>query len=96
MDERFKANTETMRNAVTSNEVVKICSSLTRVIGSHIKSAKAVADMEHVKYLESRLTRLEEIKVECPAKFEEEKNNEYQNYRFSNRNEKTTGVSRRW
>ena len=58
------ANTETMRNAVTSNEVVKICSSLTRVIGSHIKSAKAVADMEHVKYL-SRLTRLEEIKVEC-------------------------------
>ncbi|WP_430969466.1 hypothetical protein [Serratia nevei] len=73
LDERFKANTETMRNAVTSNEVVKICSSLTRVIGSHIKSAKAVADMEHVKYLESRLTRLEEIKVECLAKFEEEK-----------------------
>jgi len=29
--------------------------------------------MEHVKYLESRLTRLEEIKVECLAKFEEEK-----------------------
>ncbi len=73
LDERFKANTETMRNAVTSNEVVKICSSLTRVIGSHIKSAKAIADMEHVKYLESRLTRLEEIKVECLAKFEEEK-----------------------
>jgi hypothetical protein len=73
LDERFKANTETMRNAVTSNEVVKICSSLTRVIGSHIKSAKAVADTEHVKYLESRLTRLEEIKVECLAKFEEEK-----------------------
>ncbi|TXE64538.1 hypothetical protein [Serratia nematodiphila] len=73
LDERFKANTETMRNAVTSNEVVKICSSLTRVIGSHIKSAKAVADMEHVKYLESRLTRLEEIKVECLARFEEEK-----------------------
>ncbi|MEL5662867.1 hypothetical protein PTT73_15140 [Serratia ureilytica] len=73
LDERFKANTKTMREAVTSNEVTKICSSLTRVIGSHIKSAKAVADTEHVKYLESRLTRLEEIKVECLAKFEEEK-----------------------
>jgi hypothetical protein len=73
LDERFKANTETMRSAVTRNEVTKISSSLTRVIGSHIKSAKAVGDTGHVKYLESRLTRLEEIKVECLAKFEEEK-----------------------
>lgn len=73
LDERFKANTETMRSAVTSNEVTKISSSLTRVIGSHIKSAKAVGDTGHVKYLESRLTRLEEIKAECLAKFEEEK-----------------------
>ncbi|CAI2057540.1 hypothetical protein [Serratia entomophila] len=73
LDERFKANTETMRSAVTRNEVTKISSSLTRVIGSHIKSAKAVGDTGHVKYLESRLTRLEEIKVQCLAKFEEEK-----------------------
>lgn len=73
LDERFKANTETMRSAVTSNEVTKISSSLTRVIGTHIKSAKAVGDTGHVKYLESRLTRLEEIKAECLAKFEEEK-----------------------
>lgn len=73
LDERFKANTETMRSAVTSNEVTKISSSLTRVIGSHIKSAKAVGDTDHVKYLESRLKRLEEIKAECLAKFEEEK-----------------------
>ncbi|CAI2058498.1 Uncharacterised protein [Serratia quinivorans] len=73
LDERFKANTETMRSAVTRNEVIKISSSLTRVIGSHIKSAKAVSDTGHVKYLESRLTRLEEIKVQCLAKFEEEK-----------------------
>lgn len=73
MDERFAKNTETMRSAISANEIAKIASSLTRTIGSEIKVAKRANDTDHVKYLESRLRRLEEIKNECLAKFEEEK-----------------------
>ncbi|THD51855.1 hypothetical protein ERD95_08205 [Enterobacteriaceae bacterium ML5] len=73
LDEKFTANTETMRTAVTANEVTKIASSLTRTVGVHIKSAKGINDTEYVRYLESRLKRLEEIKAECLAKFEEVK-----------------------
>lgn len=73
LDERFATNTDTMRSAVTKNEVTQIASSLTRTIGAHIKSAKAVGDTQHAKYLESRLNRLEEIRKECLAKFDEEK-----------------------
>lgn len=69
LDDKFTANTETMRTAVTANEVTKIASSLTRTIGVHIKSAKGINDTEYVRYLESRLKRLEEIKTECLNKF---------------------------
>lgn len=69
LDEKFTANTETMRTAVTANEVTKIASSLTRTVGVHIKSAKGINDTEYVRYLESRLKRLEEIKTECLNKF---------------------------
>lgn len=72
LDDKFTANTETMRAAVTANEVTKIASSLTRTVGVHIKSAKGINDTEYVRYLESRLRRLEEIKTECLAKFAEE------------------------
>lgn len=73
LDERFAKNTETMRAAVSAGEVSKIASSLTRTIGSEIKTAKRANDTDHVKYLESRLNRLEEIKADCLKKFEGEK-----------------------
>lgn len=69
LDERFKANTETLRKAVTANEVDKISSSLNRELGVHLKSAQATGDKEHEKYLSGRLARLIEIRKECLDKF---------------------------
>lgn len=71
LDERFKGNVETMRNAVSANEVSKIASSLTRTIGVHLKSARDTADKDYAKYLEGRLTRLEAVKLECLKNLEE-------------------------
>ncbi|EPK3183998.1 exodeoxyribonuclease VIII [Enterobacter kobei] len=71
LDERFKQNVETMRNAVSQNEVSKIASSLTRAVSIHLKAAKDINDNEYVKYLEGRLRRLEDIKGECLSKLEE-------------------------
>lgn len=71
LDERFKGNVETMRKAVTQNEVSKIASSLTRTIAVHLKAAKETADNEYAKYLEGRLRRLEEVKAECLKNLEE-------------------------
>lgn len=73
LDDKFKANTETMRSAVTANEVNGICSKLTRELGIHLKAAKETADSEHEKYLSGRLQRLTDIKNECLSKFEGEK-----------------------
>ncbi|EPZ8123728.1 hypothetical protein ACXV6R_001539 [Yersinia enterocolitica] len=73
LDDKFKANTETMRSAVTANEVNGICSKLTRELGIHLKAAKETADSEHEKYLSGRLQRLTDIKKECLSKFEGEK-----------------------
>lgn len=70
LDERFKQNVETMRNAVSQNEVSKIASSLTRAVSIHLKAAKDINDQEYVKYLEGRLRRLEDIKGECLSKLE--------------------------
>lgn len=71
LDERFKINIESMRSAPTPNEVSDIASSLTRVMGIHLKSARAKADKEYEKYLDGRLRRLEEIKTECLTKLQE-------------------------
>ncbi|MGC0795414.1 exodeoxyribonuclease VIII [Pantoea agglomerans] len=71
LDEKFKANTESMRTAVTPNEVSGIASSLTRVMGIHLKAAREKADTEYAKYLEGRLRRLEEVKAECLTKLQE-------------------------
>lgn len=71
LDERFKQNVETMRNAVSQNEVSKIASSLTRAVSIHLKAAKEINDQDYVKYLEGRLRRLEDIKGECLTKLEE-------------------------
>lgn len=68
LDEKFKLNTESMRSAVTPNEVSDIASSLTRVMAVHLKAAREKADHDYAKYLEGRLHRLEEIKVECLQK----------------------------
>ncbi|MDN0124413.1 hypothetical protein QVN60_14710 [Yersinia aleksiciae] len=73
LDDKFKANTETMRSAVTANEVNGICSKLTRELGVHLKAAKETADSEHEKYLSGRLQRLTDIKNECLSKLEGEK-----------------------
>lgn len=71
LDEKFKTNTESMRTAVTPNEVSGIASSLTRVMGIHLKAARDKADTEYAKYLEGRLRRLEEVKAECLTKLQE-------------------------
>ncbi|RTQ01264.1 hypothetical protein EKN38_12870 [Enterobacter sp. WCHEn045836] len=71
LDQRFKANVETMKSAKTPNEVSKIASSLTRKIGEHLKAANATGDHDYVKYLDGRLNRLESIKVECLKALEE-------------------------
>lgn len=71
LDEKFKLNTESMRTAVTRNEVSGIASSLTRVMGVHLNSARSKGDNEYAKYLEGRLHRLEEVKAECLAKLQE-------------------------
>lgn len=71
LDDKFKLNTESMRAAVTQNEVSGIASSLTRVMAVHLKAARDKADNEYVKYLEGRLRRLEEVKAECLTKLQE-------------------------
>lgn len=71
LDDKFKLNTDTMRAAVTPNEVSGVASALTRVMGIHLKAAREKADTEYAKYLEGRLRRLEEVKSECLAKFQE-------------------------
>lgn len=71
LDEKFKLNTDSMRSAVTPNEVSGIASSLTRVMGVHLKAARDKADHEYAKYLEGRLRRLEEVKAECLTKLQE-------------------------
>ncbi|UWS31141.1 exodeoxyribonuclease VIII [Erwinia pyrifoliae] len=71
LDEKFKQNTNSMRSAVTPNEISGIASSLTRVMGVHLKAARDKADREYAKYLEGRLRRLEEVKSECLARLQE-------------------------
>ncbi|MBC3214272.1 exodeoxyribonuclease VIII [Serratia fonticola] len=71
LDEKFKANTNSMRSAVTTNEISGIASSLTRVMAIHLKAAREKGDAEYTKYLEGRLHRLEEVKAECLTKLQE-------------------------
>lgn len=65
LDEKFKRNTETMRTAVTTNELRGIASTLSREISVHISNAKSRGDKEYQKYLEGRLRRLKAIEYEC-------------------------------
>ncbi|EPJ0398984.1 hypothetical protein ACTBCG_001109 [Providencia rettgeri] len=65
LDEKFTRHTETMRSAVTPNELRGITSTLTREISTHAKLAKQRSDREYEKYLNGRLRRLNEIEKEC-------------------------------
>ena len=65
LDEKFMRHTETMRSAVTPNELRGITSTLTREISTHAKLAKQRGDSEYEKYLNGRLRRLNEIEKEC-------------------------------
>ncbi|ATG17135.1 hypothetical protein CO695_12830 [Providencia alcalifaciens] len=65
LDEKFTRHTETMRSAVTANELRGITSTLTREISTHAKLAKQRGDTEYEKYLNGRLRRLKEIEDEC-------------------------------
>lgn len=65
LDEKFTRHTETMRSAVTVNELRGITSTLTREISTHAKLAKQRGDSEYEKYLNGRLRRLNEIEKEC-------------------------------
>ncbi|HHX8749690.1 TPA: hypothetical protein ACVPFL_001836 [Morganella morganii] len=71
LDETFKRNTETMRTAVTTNELRGIASTLSREISVHINNAKSRGDKEYQKYLEGRLRRLKAIEDECLTKLTE-------------------------
>ncbi|MCU6225955.1 hypothetical protein [Morganella morganii] len=71
LDEKFKRNTETMRTAVTTNELRGIASTLSREISVHINNAKSRGDKEYQKYLEGRLRRLKAIEDECLTKLTE-------------------------
>lgn len=65
LDEKFTRHTETMRSAVTANELRGITSTLTREIATHATLAKQRGDNEYEKYLNGRLRRLKEIEDEC-------------------------------
>ncbi|WP_350914614.1 hypothetical protein [Providencia huaxiensis] len=65
LDEKFTRHTETMRSAVTANELRGISSTLTREISTHAKLAKQRGDTEYERYLNGRLRRLNEIEKEC-------------------------------
>ncbi|MEY0950300.1 hypothetical protein AB7179_08865 [Providencia manganoxydans] len=65
LDDKFTKHTETMRSAVTQNELRGITSALTREISTHIKLAQDRGDKEYAKYLSGRLRRLNEIEKEC-------------------------------
>lgn len=65
LDEKFTRHTETMRSAVTPNELRGITSTLTREISTHAKLAKQRGDSEYEKYLNGRLRRLNEIEKDC-------------------------------
>ncbi|OHT24967.1 hypothetical protein A3Q29_16340 [Providencia stuartii] len=65
LDDKFTKHTETMRSAVTQNELRGITSALTREISTHIKLSQDRGDKEYAKYLSGRLRRLNEIEKEC-------------------------------
>ncbi|MBD2782421.1 hypothetical protein [Xenorhabdus szentirmaii] len=71
LDEKFTRNTNTMKTAVTKNELRGIASTLTREITVHLDNAKAKGDKDYEKYLSGRLRRLNEIKKACLTKLEE-------------------------
>lgn len=71
LDEKFTKHTETMRNAVTQNELRGVASTLTREISIHAKLAKQRGDSEYEKYLNGRLRRLNEIEKECLDKLKQ-------------------------
>ncbi|HEM6868902.1 TPA: hypothetical protein U2I64_001579 [Providencia stuartii] len=71
LDEKFTKHTETMRSAVTPNELRGITSTLTREISTHAKLAKQRGDSEYEKYLNGRLRRLNEIEKECLDKLKQ-------------------------
>lgn len=71
LDEKFTRNTETMRTAVSQNELRGITSTLSREMSVHIKDATARGDKEYAGYLSARLRRLTEIEKECLTKLTE-------------------------
>ncbi|HHR6036612.1 TPA: hypothetical protein ACS70C_000967 [Providencia alcalifaciens] len=71
LDEKFTRHTETMRSAVTANELRGLTSALTREIATHATLAKQRGDNEYEKYLNGRLRRLKEIEDECLEKLKQ-------------------------
>ncbi|MEK9498233.1 hypothetical protein V2H77_17530 [Photorhabdus sp. P32] len=70
LDDKFTRNTETMRTAVSKNEIRGIASTLIRELGIHLDNAKAKGDKDYEKYLSGRLRRLNEIEKECLTQLE--------------------------
>lgn len=71
LDDKFTRNTDTMRTAVSKNEIRGIASTLIRELSIHLGNAKAKGDKDYEKYLSGRLRRLNEIEKECLIQLEE-------------------------
>ncbi|WP_312148887.1 hypothetical protein [Photorhabdus noenieputensis] len=71
LDDKFTRNTETMRTAVSKNEIRGIASTLIRELSIHLGNSKAKGDKDYEKYLSGRLRRLNEIEKECLTQLEE-------------------------
>ncbi|WP_350306878.1 hypothetical protein [Photorhabdus viridis] len=71
LDDKFTRNTETMRTAVSKNEIRGIASTLIRELSIHLGNSKAKGDKDYEKYLSGRLRRLNEIEKECLTQLKE-------------------------
>ncbi|CQD77934.1 Uncharacterised protein [Yersinia intermedia] len=61
LDEKLTKVGNTITSAVTTNEVNKVYSTITREVDVHRKDAEAKADHEHANYLKTRLLALHRL-----------------------------------
>lgn len=64
LDEKLTRVSNTIKNAVNTNEAKKVFDTLAREVEVHRKAAEAKGDTEHARYLSGRIRRLSQIKDE--------------------------------
>lgn len=70
LDAELSKIADTLRSAVTKNEVEKVLGAFARKVNVHIGNAEKSNDSEYVKYLKGRLNRLRKIADERIAQLE--------------------------